>query len=179
MAPCALGAARAFEELSTVIVLVTIHAVRKWYLRLEVAVLVAIFASHGFVFAEEREFRFRMIESLQPRDLLPARGVMTGLAWLGKAALMRISVACQALCERKSCVLDEGLSIRHVKMAFRTGNLCVRPGERVFRGRMIKQPCGFPAVGGVATRTVFADLSAMLVGVAAHAVARKSEISAV
>ncbi len=52
VAACALGAAGPFEELSAVIVHVTIHAVFKWHLRLEVSVLVAIFASHGFVLAE-------------------------------------------------------------------------------------------------------------------------------
>ena len=76
MADSALGAAGPFEELSAVIVLVTIHARCKWYLRLEVPVLVAIFASHRFMLAKQRVFRFRVIEPLQPIDLLPVRGVM-------------------------------------------------------------------------------------------------------
>jgi hypothetical protein len=46
------GTACAFEELPAVIVLVTIHAVCKCNLRLEVPVLMTIFASHGFVLAE-------------------------------------------------------------------------------------------------------------------------------
>jgi len=52
MADCALGATGAFEELSAVIVLMTIHAVSKWYLLLKVPAPMAIFASHGFVFAK-------------------------------------------------------------------------------------------------------------------------------
>lgn len=58
MADSALGAAGPFEELSPVIVLVTIHAFCEWYLRLEVPVLVAIFASHRLVLAEQWVFRF-------------------------------------------------------------------------------------------------------------------------
>ncbi len=175
VAACAVGAAGPFEELSSVIILMTIHARRKGYLRLEVPVLVAVFASHGFVSAEQWIFRFRMVESLQPCDLFPVRGVMTGLAALDKGALMQIDVTCRALRERKSRVLDERLRIRHRRMALRTGNLFVRPGQGIFRRRMIEEWCGFPAISGVATRTIFADLSAMLVGVAAHAVRRKGE----
>lgn len=52
MADRAFGATGAFEELSAVIVLVTIHAFRKRYLGLEVPALMAIFAGHRLVFAQ-------------------------------------------------------------------------------------------------------------------------------
>jgi hypothetical protein len=42
---------------------------------------------------------------------------------------------------------------------------------------MSKKPCRLPVIGGVATRAVFADLSAMLVDMAAYAITRKSQIS--
>jgi len=63
-------------ELTFVGIFVTIRALCEWYLRLEVPVLVAIFASDRFVLAEQWVFRFRVIESLQPIDLFPVRGVM-------------------------------------------------------------------------------------------------------
>lgn len=104
---------------------------------------------------------------------------MTGLAGLNEAALMRIGVTCSALREGKSCVLDERLRVRHRRVALRTRDLFVRPRQRIFRFCMNKESCGLPPIGRVATRTILADLSAMFVGVAAYAVARKSEIRAV
>jgi hypothetical protein len=64
MARGAFGAAAAFEELCAVVVLMAIHAPRKGYLRLEVPVLVAIFASQGFVLAKQWVFRLRVVKSL-------------------------------------------------------------------------------------------------------------------
>jgi hypothetical protein len=175
MADRAFGAAGPFEELSAVIVLMTIHARCKGYLRLEVPVLVAIFASHCFVLPEQWVFRFRVVESLQPFDLFPVRGVMTGLAGLSKAALMRIGVTCQALRERKSRVFDEGLCIRHRRMTLRAGNLFVCPGQGIFRLRMIEEWCGLPAIEGVATLAIITQLALMRIGVTRQADLRQSK----
>lgn len=175
MADSALGAAGPFEELSAVIVLVTIHALCKWYLCLEVPVLMAIFASHRFVLAEQRVFRFRVVESLQPFDLFPASGVMTRLAGLGKATLMRIGVTCRAFRERESRVLDERLCVRHRRMALRAGNFLVRPGQGIFRRRMIEEWCGLPAIGGVAALAIITQLAPMRIGVTRQAGLRQSK----
>ena len=98
----------------------------------------AIFASHCFVLSDEWVFRFRVVKPLQPCDLLPARGGMTRLAGLAKTSLMRIGMTRRALCERESRVLDEKLRRWLRGMAFRAGNLFVRPGERIFRRRVIE-----------------------------------------
>ncbi len=104
---------------------------------------------------------------------------MTGLAGLDKAAFMRIDVTCRALRKGKSRVLDERLPVRHRRVALRAGNFFVRASQGIFRRCMIKESRGLPAIRGVATRTISADLSAMLVEVAAYAVVRKAEISPV
>lgn len=179
MAPRALGAARPFEKLSAVIVLMTVHAFCERYRRLEISVQMAIFACHCFVLSDEWVFRFRVVKSLQSCDLLPARGGMTRLAGLAETSLMRIGMTRRALCERESRVLDERLRTRLRRMAFRAGNLFVRAGQRVFRHRVSKESRRLPSVGGVATRAVFTHLSAMLVRVAAYTVVRKPQIRAV
>ena len=171
MADSAFGAAGPFEELSAVIVLMTIHACCKGYLRLEVPVLVAIFASHRFVLAEQWVFRFRVIESLQPIDLLPVRSVMAGLTRRGETAFVRICVARGTFGEREPGVLHVRFRIGDGRMTLRAGGFFVSPGKRIFSLRMIKERSGFPRVRGVAAGAILAELAVMLILMATGAVA--------
>jgi hypothetical protein len=62
VAALAATSVRPLQELPVVHILVTIHAVRKRYLRLEVPVFMALQATHRPVLAQQRELRLRVIE---------------------------------------------------------------------------------------------------------------------
>ena len=171
MAGGAFAAIGTSAELTLVGIFVAIRALRKWYLRLEVPVLVTIFASDSFVLAEQGVFRFRVVESLEPVDLFPVRGVMTGLAGLGKAALMRIRVARCAFGEREASVLHVRFHIGDRWMTLRAGGFFVSPRKGIFSFRVIKERSGLPRVRCVAPSAILAELAAVRVLVAAGAVA--------
>jgi len=120
---------------------VAIHALLESEGLFEVSVGMTLGAVHTDVLAFERELGFRVVEPFIHRldgNLLPAVRVVTGLAALGEAAVMRVLVAIRALVERNSDILR--LAISAVGVALGTFHLGMQSGERVSSLRVIELP---------------------------------------
>src|ERR1035441_2255750 len=133
---------------------------------LEIGGLVALVADHRRVLAEQREFRFGMVEC---RDgisrRLPGGIVMTRIAASGKCAAMRVFVTIGALRER-----DAGVAY-DLRGAARRGQGTVAPGaihlgmgagELVFGCGMVESRDVFPFGGRVGNRVAALALVAHL-----------------
>lgn len=84
----------ALQELSAMrIGIVAIRAIGKGYGRLEVGIPMASHTRHFDVFAQQREFRLRVIECRGECGLLPRRGRVATLASLFEFALVGIGMA--------------------------------------------------------------------------------------
>ena len=168
------------------IVGMTIGARRIRHLRLEIALVVALGASYAAVFSEKRIRCFGVIKAFKLCHLLPVRCVVARLARAFEGALMRICVAARASGEGKPSVFDVRFSISHRKfdishrrVAFRTGHGGVRSRQRVFRSRVIKPGSRLPALCGMASLAVGAELSPVFILVAASASASESQIGVI
>jgi hypothetical protein len=95
-------------------------------------------------------------------------------------------MAARARGEGKPGVLGVGFGIsyrsfeiRHGGVTFRAGHGGMRTRQRELRLGVIKAGRGLPRIGGVALRTVRADLAAVLILVAARACAGESQVSVI
>ena len=125
----ALSLVRPLNKLPFVWILVAVHALREYQRLLEVAVGVALSAVHTHMLPLQRKLRLGVIKALVDclqRNLFPAAGVVTGLATLGEAAVMRILVAVGTLTEWNADVLR--LSVGSVGVALGALHLQVQPG---------------------------------------------------
>ena len=125
----ALSLVRPLNKLAFVWILVAVHALREYQRLLEVAVGVALSAVHTHMLPLQRKLRLGVIKALVDclqRNLFPAAGVVTGLATLGEAAVMRILVAVGTLIEWNADVLR--LSVGSVGVALGALHLQVQPG---------------------------------------------------
>jgi len=120
-----------------------------------------------------------VIETFQLRYLVPASRVVAGLTGRFEAALVRILVTRCAFRKRKTHVFNVRFCIRNGRMALCALCLLVRAGQRIFCFCVIEERCGLPLLRCMAARTIFAELAAVFVRVAAHALARKSQIGPV
>ena len=174
------------HELATVIIDMAIGAFRKRNRCLEIALVMAVAASHAAVLSEKRISCFGVIEALQLGYLGPLRCVVARLARAFEGALMRIGMAAGASGKRKPGVLDvrfgisdRSFQIRHRSVAFRAGYGGMRSRQRELRLRVVEAGRRLPGICRVALGAVRADLSAVLILVAACACAGKSQVSVI
>lgn len=114
------------------IVSVAIHTLREEQRPLEVATGVTLHAIHARMFSEQRIFGLGMIEVLADRshrNLLPAPGVMAGLAALRKASPVRVAMAIRALIEGDSDVAR--FVVGSGCVTFLAGYVRMQSGQRV------------------------------------------------
>src|SRR5450631_2816329 len=108
MAGGAFDALRPLGELAAVrIGQVAVCTFREGDFFLEITTLVTGAAIHGGMFAEERIFRFRVIEvfvDAHQGDFFPTSSCMACLAGLRETAMVHVGVAVRALAERNSGV---------------------------------------------------------------------------
>lgn len=118
----------ALAELPVVHILMAIYTFRVWDGFLEVRILVAFLAKHGFVLPEEREICFGMVKSRDSSHLAPRRCRMARLARIRKCPVVRIAMARDAILEGNSGVLHVGLWSLYGGVAFLAGYLfmCTR-----------------------------------------------------
>jgi len=128
----AFAAIRTRTKLSMMYVLVTILALGMRHWRLEITLVMAIAASNRLVLSEQREFCFRVIETLHLRDASPACGAVATLAGPGEGALVHIDVAPCAFIEGESRVLNIRLRVLDHGMALYAVDFLVRAGKRIF-----------------------------------------------
>jgi hypothetical protein len=96
----AIGSCGSRQELSLVIIRMAVGAFAMRDRRLEIALGVAVAASHAAVLAFQRKDSLGMIEAFQLRDTRPTRRAVAGLAGPLEAALVRIGMAGRAAAER-------------------------------------------------------------------------------
>lgn len=158
--------------------LVAIHALGKRQRFLEIAVDVALCAIYGCMFSQQRELGLRMVKVLAhclERNLLPSAGVMTGLATLREAAMMRILVAIRALVERNTRILR--FAIRSISVALGAFHLSVKPGQGIAGLRVIEfaDSHRLPVLKIVARLTGRSEAAFVFVLVTRQAGAREAE----
>jgi len=169
----------AHHKLAAVIVGMAIHALGKCDGSLEIALVVAVAASHGAVLPKKGIGRLCVVEPFELSHAPPTRCGVTRLARSFEAAFMRIGVAIGATREGNARVLYVRLGISDSGVTFRAGHRRVCPCQRVFGSGMIELRSGLPCVRGVALCAVRTDLSSMLVLMAPDARAGESEIGAI
>ncbi len=176
----ALSLIRALGKLAFVwIRLVAVDALGENQRLLEVAVRMALGAIHTRVLPLQRELRFRVIKMLvhcMQRNLLPAARVVTGLATLREAAVMRILMAVGTLVEWNANVLR--LAVCPIRVALGALHLQVEPSQRVACLGVIElaHVDRLPIHEVVARSTILAQPSLVLILVASHAGGGKAEI---
>ena len=119
---------------------VTIRTFLKCQRLLEIPSGVALHAIHLSMPAKERKFRLGMVERAiqrRCRDLLPARGAVTGLAGLGKTTTVRIRVAIRATAECNSGVAR--LFVLPGSVALLARDLGMQAGQRIACNRMVER----------------------------------------
>ena len=120
-----------------------------------------------------------MVESCRADSARPASSVVASLARFLEAALVRIGVAVGARREFETCIHSCGFVDAVGRMTFDAGHRRVRAGQDEPGCGVVEPRHRPPTVGGVAARTGRAQLTAMLVEVAARAVAGQTQIRAV
>ena len=175
----ALSLVRTFGKLAFVCILVAVHALGEYQRLLKVAIGVALGAVHTGVLSLERKLRFGVIKALidrLQRNLLPAAGVMTGLASLRKAAVMRILMTLRTLIEWNAYILR--LAVRPVGVALGALHLQVQSRQRVACLGMIElaDVDRLPIDEVVARKTILAKAALVLILVAGDAGGGKAEI---
>lgn len=182
MARSALPAARALCELPVMwIRLVAVGAMRERNRLFEIAARMTARTIHRRVLAQQWILCLRMIEvpvHRRQRNLLPALGVVTRLAALRKAAVMRIGVAVRTLSKRKPAIAR--LIVRPRCMALLAFHLRVHSGERILRFAMVEFADGdiFPIGRVVTLRAIAAQSAFMRVLVASSAGLRHAQKTA-
>ena len=176
----AFNALRTFGELPLVRVrFMAVHALCKYQRLLEVAVGMALGAIHAGVLAFQRELRFGVIEALVhrlQRDLLPAAGVVTGLATLRETSVVRILVTVRTLIKGDAHVLR--FAIRTVRVALGALHLRVQAGQWVARLGVIElaHVDRLPIHKIVASEAILAETSLVLILVAGNAGGGNSQV---
>lgn len=172
----AIAAAGAGPELSLMrVVRVAVAALCVRHRPAELQTGVALAAADRSVLAREWELRLRVVEPpARPRHL-PAGGCVAGFAGLREGAFVRIFVAGLAPLHRDSVVLRIRPWSRRRLMTFRALSLLMSSGERETGRVVIKQRRVLPAVLGMTRRAVFAQLSAVLIGVATETVGGQAQ----
>jgi hypothetical protein len=168
----------AISELALMRVLMAVAALRERDRLLEVSFGMAPNAVHIRMFADQREFRLRVVESFVLRYLFPARGRMAGLARLRESSMMWIAVAVAAFRER-----DARESRRAARsgrrMAFFAGHLRVKSRQGVSRFAVIELLRRFPIHEIVALEAILAQLPLVRIVVAGNAILHQSKERAV
>ncbi len=93
------------RELAAVLVLVAIQAARERDVRFEILGLVAILASYGRMFAEQRIVGLAMVETIGGKNLLPAAGGVAARAIAAEALAVRVLVARRAVVEKRDALV--------------------------------------------------------------------------
>lgn len=176
MAFGALALLRAGLELALVRVrLMAIVAIGKGQRLLEVSVQMAFGATDGRMLAQQRIFRFRVVEFELRQNLLPARGRVAVFAnlWLERT-FVRIHVAIEACLELHVLISRRAAQdIRLVALFAR--DLNVLAGEGIAGLRMVKLLCGLPVGKIVALQAIVAELPFVHIFMARHAILREPE----
>lgn len=151
---------------------VTVRAILIWQRLFEIPSGVALHAIHLSMPAKERKFRLGMVERAiqrRCRDLLPARGAVTGLAGLGKTTTVRIRVAIRATAECNSGVAR--LFVLPGSVALLARDLGMQTSQRIARHRMVEraETDRFPVSVIVTLQAVGSELSVVFVTMAAAA----------
>jgi len=176
----------ACQELAAVVIGMAIRALRKRDRRLEIPLVVAVAASYGAVFSDKRIISLVVIEPFKLCHLFPVRCVVARLAGSLERTLVRIGMTAGARGKGKPRVFHKGFEtshrnfeVSHSRVAFCAGHGGVRSRQRVLRRGVIKARRRLPACGGMAVRAIGAELSAVLILVAACARAAESQVSVV
>lgn len=162
-------------KLAAVIIVVAVAAICKGQAPAGFARLMAGFALHGLMFAQQRETGFAVVKAGK-RAALPARGAVAGLAIVPKAPAVKIFVAIRAAGKRRQLEFQEAgvvrkAVIRDGRVAFLAGYLEMPAGQGKTGAGVVEFRRRFPLLHFVAIQTLFPDLPAMLVHVAGEAIA--------
>jgi hypothetical protein len=160
-----LGAGRALGELPSMNILVTVPAMLMSDGTPEVAVLMALDASRGGVFAVQRELRSVVIETDTRLILIPTAGLVARLAGalkLGvlKRSLVGIGVAALAARESKFFIARHLLP-RDGCVAFLTHDSLMLSGQWICGQGMVEEGRRIPGVLGVTPEAISSKLSPM------------------
>jgi hypothetical protein len=119
--------------------LVAVHTPLKYERLFEISLGVALDAIRLGVLAEQRKFRFGMVEvTIQPRrqNFVPAGRGVAGLAGLRKTSTMGIGMTISAVAEGDSGIAR--LFVRARRVSLLAADQDMRARERVMRKRMIE-----------------------------------------
>ncbi len=158
-----------------------VHALGKDERLLEIPADVAFGATDFAVLAQQRVLRLGMIEVLiesTGRDLLPSAGIVTSLASLLEAAVMRVRVTIGAFAKRNSGVAR--LFVGAKRMAFGAGDFGMQSSQRIASLGVIELATRFecdrlPIGEIVALQAVLAKASLVMIFVASRAGLRQPE----
>ena len=155
--------------------LVAIVAVRERELFLEVAVYVARHAGNLGVLADQRIFRFGVVEIKSRQHRLPTAGGVTGIAGFFEFPLVRINMAGGACVELHVTIPCRSAG-RIRLVALFAGYFRMQPGEGITRLGMVEVLGCFPALDVVTLGAFVAELTFVRIVVAGLANGGKAEI---
>jgi hypothetical protein len=147
--------------------LVTVSAILKCNLLLEITTRVAFLAADLDVFSDQRVLGLRVIEpraDVGERNRFPAAGAVARLTGTREASFVRIGMAGIAPIEWQIGVARFSPSIRNV--AFLTSNLYVCASQRILGLGVVERRGCFPALEVVARLAIGAKPSLVLVAMA-------------
>jgi len=168
----ALSSVGSLGELAHVGIFVTIRTFGERDGLLEVSGGMALHALYAGVFALQRVFRSGVVERLADggcRHPLPPRSVVTGLATLREASVVRIGMAVRTLAEGNPGVAR--LIVRARRVALLAAYIRVHSGERIARVRVVEflYVNRFPVAVGVTLQAVGSQAPLVLVFVTGRA----------
>ena len=176
MALRALAGLWPLAELSAVRVgCMAVRAFRVCHRLFEVALEVALFARHCFVFSKQWEAGLCVIKLSCHAHLFPGNGVMAALAGCRERTLMGIGMAGGAIGEGKSPVFYIRLGSLHADMALLASHALVRASERILRFGVIELGDALPVREGVTGGAVVAQLADVLIDVTAQTIPCKAQ----
>lgn len=163
-----------FELALVRIRLMAVVTIRKRQRLLEFPVHMTLHAIYRRMLAQQRIFRFRVVEFELGQKLLPACGSMTILAaLLLERTFVRIVVARRAGIELH--VLVARRTTGHIRLVtLLAGNLNVRAGQGIARFRVVELLGGLPIREVVAALAVIAELSLVWILVTGYAFLRQA-----